>query len=161
MKDYSRGKIYKIVCNISGLVYIGSTCEPTLARRLAKHVGNYKIWRNDNNKTLYMTSYKVIEGNNYDIILIEEVICESRDQLRARERYHIESIVCVNKVIPTRTTKEYKAIYRDEHKDEIKDYRDKHKEEIYAKKRLVCNCKICCNLLRYLWNSWCNCSIWI
>ena len=42
MIDYSKGKIYKIVCNNTGLIYIGSTCEPTLARRLAKHVGNYK-----------------------------------------------------------------------------------------------------------------------
>ena len=36
MPDYSKGKIYKIVCNVTGLVYVGSTCEPTLARRLAK-----------------------------------------------------------------------------------------------------------------------------
>jgi hypothetical protein len=41
---YRNGKIYKIVCNITGLTYYGSTCEPTLARRLAKHRGCYNRW---------------------------------------------------------------------------------------------------------------------
>jgi predicted GIY-YIG superfamily endonuclease len=45
-KDYSRGKIYKIVCNITNKIYIGSTCEPTLARRLAWHVQDFKKWKN-------------------------------------------------------------------------------------------------------------------
>ncbi len=44
MPDYSKGKIYKIVCNTTGLVYIGSTCEPTLARRLAGHRGAYNAF---------------------------------------------------------------------------------------------------------------------
>ena len=36
MVNYQLGKIYKIVDNTNGNIYIGSTCEPTLARRLAK-----------------------------------------------------------------------------------------------------------------------------
>ena len=113
MKDYSKAKIYKIICNVSGLVYVGSTCEPTLARRLAKHVGNYKIWLKNNNYS-YTTSYKIIEGNDYDIVLIEEVQCETKDQLHARERYHIENLVCVNRYKPTRTSNEYKKEYAEE-----------------------------------------------
>ena len=154
MKDYSKAKIYKIVCNISGLVYFGSTCEPTLARRLAKHVGNYKVWRKDNSKTSYITSYKVIEGGNYDIILVEEVKCETQDQLHARERFYIESMECVNIVIPTRTMAEYCKKYRVEHDDELKqkkhnfyeknkntilikqkEYRQQHKNEISIKEK--------------------------
>ena len=42
MTDYQLGKIYRIVCNTTGLTYYGSTCEPTLARRLSGHVVNYK-----------------------------------------------------------------------------------------------------------------------
>ncbi len=55
MPDYKLGKIYKIVCNITGKVYYGSTCEPTLARRLAKHAGNYKRWSQGKNES-YVTS---------------------------------------------------------------------------------------------------------
>jgi hypothetical protein len=121
------------------LVYVGSTCEPTLARRLAKHVGNYKVWSKDYSKASYTTSYKIIEGGNYDIILIEEIKCETKDQLHARERYYIESQECVNKFIPTRTQKEYGKIYREEHKGEMKEYQKdyvkNHKEDISIKQK--------------------------
>jgi predicted GIY-YIG superfamily endonuclease len=39
--DYSKGKIYKIVCNKTGLVYIGSTCR-SLEQRLKEHVYDSK-----------------------------------------------------------------------------------------------------------------------
>ena len=42
MPDYSNSKIYSIECNKTGLVYIGSTTAPTLARRLAEHRSNFK-----------------------------------------------------------------------------------------------------------------------
>ena len=79
MPDYSRGKIYKIVCNETGLIYVGSTCEPTLARRLAKHVGDYKCWKKE--KRNFVTSYKILEKQNYDIVLLESCSCESKDEL--------------------------------------------------------------------------------
>jgi hypothetical protein len=167
MKDYSKSKIYKIVCNISGLVYVGSTCEPTLARRLAKHVGSYKYWKTGKGK--YTTSFKIIEMNNYDIVLLEEVKCETKDQLYTRERYYIENLVCVNKTIPLHTMTEYREEHKDEikiqrkkfreiYKEEIKDYREKHKEEIkdyrekhkeshkeymkeYWKNSVICTCQ--------------------
>ena len=41
MPDYSKGKIYIIVDNTNNTVYIGSTCEPTLAHRLAQHKKDY------------------------------------------------------------------------------------------------------------------------
>ena len=46
MPDYQLGKIYKIECNVTGQRYIGSTCEPILARRLAGHITNYKSYLN-------------------------------------------------------------------------------------------------------------------
>ena len=46
MPDYQLGKIYKIECNVTGKVYIGSTCEPILARRLAGHIKSYKRYLN-------------------------------------------------------------------------------------------------------------------
>ena len=68
MPDYSNGKIYKIICHKTGLVYIGSTCEPTLARRLAGHVGTYK--RSLKGNKPHLTSFKVLENGAYEIVLI-------------------------------------------------------------------------------------------
>ena len=53
MPDYKLGKIYKIECQITGEVYVGSTCEPTLARRLANHVGGFNSWEKKKIKRSY------------------------------------------------------------------------------------------------------------
>lgn len=44
MVNYQLGKIYKIIDRDKNECYIGSTCEPTLAQRLAKHVANHKAY---------------------------------------------------------------------------------------------------------------------
>jgi hypothetical protein len=90
-----------------------STCEPTLARRLAGHVGKYQQYLKG--KYHFVTSYEIIKNGNYDIILIENVKCDSKDQLTARERYYIESLDCINKLIPGRTDKQY----REDNKEKI------------------------------------------
>lgn len=59
--------------------YVGSTCEPTLAKRLTKHVSNYK--RHLNGAKQYLTSFKVLENENYSIVLIEKFPCDSKDEL--------------------------------------------------------------------------------
>ena len=147
MKDYSKSKIYKIVCNVTGLIYVGSTCEPTLARRLAKHVGSYKIWIKHNKK--YMTSFEIIKSGNYDIILVEECPCETQDQLHKRERHHIETIACVNKANPITTfleKQEYKKQYYASNKERLagqtKQYYENNKIHYreHAKEKLKCEC---------------------
>ena len=110
MPDYSLGKIYKIICHKTGLVYIGSTCEPTLARRLAGHVGDYKRYLKGGKK--YTTSFKIIENASYEIVLIETYVCESKDELHKMERFFIENNNCVNKYIPIRTEVETKNIMK-------------------------------------------------
>ena len=67
---------------------------------------------------------------NCSIILIEEVNCESKDQLLSRERFYIESISCVNKSIPTRTQKEYYIDNKEKHKEQQKQYYEINKEII-------------------------------
>ena len=126
MPDYSRGKIYKIVCNETGLIYVGSTCEPTLARRLAKHVGDYKYWKNE--KYHFVTSFKIIENNNYDIVLLENCPCENKDDLYKRERHYIETLDCVNKIMVGRSHKEYREDNIEKIKEENKKYREANKE---------------------------------
>ena len=44
MRDYKDGKIYKIVCDNTGLTYYGSTCEKHLSRRLSRHRNNYSYY---------------------------------------------------------------------------------------------------------------------
>ena len=155
MPDYSRGKIYKIVCNETGLIYVGSTCEPTLARRLAKHVRNFKAWKKD--KSHFVTSFKIIENSNYDIVLLESCPCESKDELHKRERHYIETVECVNKCVVGRTREEYyeenreiiikkQKEYYQENKVQFvgknKDYHEMNKEKIKARKSKIhiCEC---------------------
>jgi Uri superfamily endonuclease len=139
MPDYSRGKIYKIVCNETGLIYVGSTCEPTLARRLAKHVKNFKSWKKD--KTNFVTSFKIIENSNYDIVLLESCPCESKDELYKRERYYIENLECVNKIITGRTPLEYYQQNKETIINKAKEYRIKNKEIIKTTRSQVFLCE--------------------
>ena len=134
MVNYNLGKVYKIVCNTTGLVYIGSTCEPTLARRLMKHRSNYKDYLNGSKNNI--TSFKILENNNYEIILIENCPCETKDELHKQERIHIESNVCVNKHIPCRTRNEYCEDNKIEISKKMKIYKDNNKEDFKEKRKI-------------------------
>ncbi len=129
MPNYQLGKIYKIVDNTNGNIYVGSTCEPTLARRLSKHVGDYKCYLNG--KHNFVTSYEILKNDNYDIVLLENCQCENKDELYIRERHYIETLNCVNKIIVGRTDKEYRNYY----KDKIQKYWDDNKETLSEKAR--------------------------
>ena len=134
MVNYQLGKIYKIECNITGEVYVGSTCEPLLARRLAGHVSNYKRYLNG--KGNYVTSFKILENNDYDIVLIEKYPCNDKDELLVRERYWTKQIECINKLKnqglfnelgETEYNKQYNKKYYEEHYEANKDrYNQKH-----------------------------------
>ena len=156
MPNYENGKIYKIVCNITGDVYIGATTQK-LSQRLTQHVSSSK-------KTLRpLKSRDLILRGDYQIVLIENYSCNSKEELERKEREHIEANICVNRYMPTRTIKEWcdanketlsiknkeyrntnkevisvkQKEYRDSHKEEIallqKDYYNKHKESIKSK----------------------------
>ena len=133
---YSRGKIYKIECNITGNVYIGSTIEPTLARRLARHRSDYNLY-NQGNITKYITSVNILEGGDYNIYLIENYPCLSKDELHAREGHYIKEFKaggnCINIVIPGRTRKEYKNDNKEHLKKQLKIYRLENQEKIREK----------------------------
>jgi hypothetical protein len=127
MNRYNNGKIYKIVDNTNGNIYIGSTCEPTLARRLAGHRGYFNSYLKGGSVSK-VSYFKILENNDYSIVLLEEYPCETKDQLLSRERYYIENNDCVNKVIPSRTAKEYYQDNRDKIKEYYQDNRDKIKK---------------------------------
>jgi hypothetical protein len=161
MPDYSKSKIYKIYCNITGETYYGSTVQP-LHKRVGAHKANFDRWKNG--KTNYVKSYDIIERGDYDYSLVENYPCDSKEQLHSRERYWIENFECVNKCIPGRTKKEYRDVnkekiaeqnkeyreqnkgkikeYREQNKEKIKEYREQNKEKIEErrKQKIVCEC---------------------
>ena len=106
MVNYEQGKIYKIVCNNTGLVYYGSTCEARLSRRLAHHRQKYN--KEKISGKFSITSSKVLSGENYEIVLVESCPCKNSEELHRKERYYIENHTCVNKYIPLRTDEEYR-----------------------------------------------------
>ena len=84
MPDYNDGRIYSLVCNETGLEYIGSTCD-TLCRRLQGHKTKYGKWKNGlENKC---GSFRILEGGNYSINLVENYPCNNKKELNIRERY--------------------------------------------------------------------------
>ena len=128
MVNYQLGKIYKIVDNTNGNIYIGSTCEQRLCTRFQHHKSHYKSYLEG--KAKYIASFEILKNNDYDIILIENVQCESKDELLARERHHIDTNVCINKNRPVITEQERymnKRLYKEINKESIKQYRDEHK----------------------------------
>ena len=94
MNRYQRGKIYKIESQQTDKVYVGSTTEPTLARRLAKHRANYKSYLNG--KFNFVSSFDILKYEESQIILIESYPCNNKDKLRARKQFHIKNNNCIN-----------------------------------------------------------------
>lgn len=133
MNKYENGKIYRLVCNITGLNYYGSTCQP-LHKRKMDHKYKYNDYLKKTCETNY-SSFKIIEGGNYDIILVEEFKCENKNQLEARERYFIENNECINKNIPTRTLKEYLEVNKDTILKKKKEHYEANKEELLKKNK--------------------------
>ena len=133
MVSYQEGKIYRITCNKTGLTYYGSTCEKNLSSRLSHHMNNFKDYLE--NKFNYITSFKVFENGDYDIILVEKYPCKDRMELYQRERYYIENNECVNKIIPTRTKKEWREDNAEKIKEDKKDYYLENKEIIILRSK--------------------------
>lgn len=128
-RDYSKGKIYKLECLNTGKLYVGHTTKQYLSQRLQSHLSQMKQWRKG--KHHYCTSFKILEGGNYQITLIESYPCKSEDELKARERYWIETTRNrVNKTVPTRTAKEWAIENHDRIRQQRKEYYQANKEAI-------------------------------
>ena len=135
--DYKNGKIYRIDCLSTGEVYIGSTCQPTLAKRLAHHKYHYNQWKKDGKG--FMNSFPIIERDNYQITMIELYPCNSRDELHSREGYYIRNTECLNKLIAGQTTYEQQHKWYEKNKERLLEERKtnyiENKEQINAKRR--------------------------
>ena len=137
---YDNGKIYKIVDNTNEYPpYFGSTIQPLYKRKSQHKAVN-------NNKCM---SKLIIASGDYDIILVENYPCKSKEELLMRERHYIDNYDCINKKTPGRTGAEWyqdnkerilkkckNKIKTDDRKDYEKDYALKNKDIINKKSKL-------------------------
>ena len=127
MPDYNNGKIYKIVCNITGDKYIGSTVMQ-LCRRLSTHVDGAKRLITGGCK-----SKEIILRGDYQIVLIENYPCNNKEELHRKEREHIENNECVKICIPQQTTLEWRNKNRDKLAKIDRKYYEKNSEIVKEK----------------------------
>lgn len=116
--------IYEIICNETQERYIGSTFEPTLARRLAYHRSNIGNT---------CSSKQIIGRGNYYINLLETVDTKNRDLLRMKEREWYDKLPNINKMKPFVSKEERKEYCKILDKKRYENNREAAIE--YAKKR--------------------------
>ena len=104
-------KIYRIVDNTNGNIYIGKTTRTLKAR----------LWKHNYDKDC--VSRDIIKNGDYKIELIEETDDDTR------ERYWILNTNCINKQIPGRTRKEYFEDNREEILQYQSEYRENNKKK--------------------------------
>ena len=114
IKSTTIPSIYKLVCNKTNLIYVGSTTQKLYDRK-GKHMWDYR------NKT-QITASKVIEGGDWGIHLIEEV--PDKSQLKIREQYWIDTLDCVN------ISNCIKKFTKEHQKESDKRFRIKHRERL-------------------------------
>jgi len=143
MPNYKNTVIYKIKHNEDYddiNIYVGSTTNFRVRKN--QHKSNCN---NENNKDYNIPIYKYIRDNgnwdNFVMIPLEEYPCNSKKEKEIKERYYIDLLKPkLNKIVPTRTPKEYyednKQIiserakeYNENNKDKIKEYRENNKKK--------------------------------
>ena len=133
MPKYENSVIYKL-CHYNDLenenIYIGSTTN--FRSRKNKHKSDCN---NENSKSYNLFVYQFIRDNGgwdeWQMIPIEIYPCNSNNELGIRERYHIELLKSkLNKVIPTRTDKEWVNDNKEKKSEYSKRYYDNNREKI-------------------------------
>jgi hypothetical protein len=123
--------IYKLCCSDITITdtYVGST--KNFAVRKNNHKSNCK---NELSAKYNIRVYQFIRENggwdNWDMIEIEIIYVDSKKEAERRERYWIETLqATLNCNIPSRPKIERDTLYREEHKEELKEYNKKYQEE--------------------------------
>lgn len=126
MARYEKGKIYKLVCDNTDKIYIGSTIK-----RLCERMADHRSQHRRGTKNMCRSS-ELFDQGAVNIELIEEFPSNSKRELTEREQYWIDHFgdLCVNNKNPgNKWTKEVQAEY-------IKQYRREKWADIYAKRKL-------------------------
>ena len=143
MVNYANGKVYMIrpiVEHEEGEVYIGSTTKYYLSDRLFNHrdtYEKYKIGYGCGRFSVY-DLFDKYGADNCAIYLLENVKAQSKNELYAREGFHIRNTKCVNKILAGGRSREEilerKRQYRIDNKEKIKEYIEMRKEKV------ICEC---------------------
>ena len=80
--------------------------------------------------------------DNFEIILIESVKANSKDELRKREGYYIKQIKCVNKVVAGRSLSEWRLENMDRVREKQKTYETLDKAKEYRRQYKIANSNI-------------------
>ena len=146
---FNNSKVYKIVCRLTGLIYIGSTTK-TLDQRLSKHKSDYQCYLTGTSH--YITSFEIIKNDNYYIKKIKSYNFENHNDLLKKERYWNEKYICVNKNRPIISKDEkieyFKEYYQENKIEKIfkqKEYYLKNKDKISVKQKECVLCVCGCN----------------
>lgn len=137
MNKFNNGYIYKIYNDIG--TYYGSSCNKYLCNRVGRHRADYR-----ENKGCY--SRLLGDDKTWKYEIVEHYPCNNKSELNLREAFWIKNNICVNKIIPGRTKKEYyldnkdrldklKKIYADNRKDITREY-----DRIRRSKKTNCEC---------------------
>ena len=114
--DYNEFNIYKLVPLVdheAHEIYIGFTCF-SLSKAMTIIKSTYTSYKKGM-QTNYKKQYSLFDKygiDSIDIILIEKVNTKSKDDLRTRHAYHVETKACINKKV---------SILKEADKDKIKD----------------------------------------
>lgn len=143
------GVVYMLV--FENLHYIGSTIQ-ALKERIKTHKCSYKRYVEKKSKS-YCSAYEIIKNDNYEVIVIEEVIGETKEECNEREQLWIDFYGKENLINKWNANgldkekiekrREKKNIQKKEHyennKEEIikyrKEYYENNKKEILKKQR--------------------------
>ena len=148
--DYSKAVIYKICCKDLKVtdVYVGSTTNLIERRRLHK-----SACHSENGKKYNYPVYRFIrehgDWDNWEVIKVQDVVCNCSDDLLKIERECLERLgATLNTQVPGnqigKSKKEYDKVYRDANREKIikqtKEYRDTNKIEIAQKRAVKVQC---------------------
>jgi len=123
---------YKIICNNTGAIYVGSTCK-TIEQRLQEHENHYRRYLNG--IFHFITSFNILENKNYSIELIDNVFCNDKKHRDTLERLHILNNDCVNRNQPGRDIKQYLEDNKENIREKKKQYYQDNKEQIREYKK--------------------------
>lgn len=130
INKYNSSLIYTIRSHQTNKYYIGSTTQ-SLSRRLSEHIRDYKKYL-VNNDNKYMSSYEILQYNDYYIELLISYPCNSRDELHRKEGELIRQYKSdvVNIVINGRTYKQYTEDNKTHIAEKCKQYAKEHQVSI-------------------------------
>jgi hypothetical protein len=77
-----------------------------------------------------VSSYQVLENDNYEIVLVEIAPSNDKMELHKRERFYIENNECANTRVPTRTQVESNLVNRERINEYIANFRKMNKDLI-------------------------------